>query len=140
LTFKYIIADADFSFQIESHSNMEWLCSGEIYGIGMATFRRPKDMGGFRFSSCPARRLALLCEITFSLEVQALQRSKNISLRGSQDGDISPLPTGRGRPLGEIGPPPLFFIMVFSYMSSGDYDSMFPGTYLLLLVLFFLDF
>jgi hypothetical protein len=88
----------------------------------MTAFRRPKDMGAFRFSSCPARRLALLCEITFSLEAQALQRSKNISLREL------------------FAPPPLFFIMVFSYMSSGDCDLMFPGTYLLLLVLFFLDF
>jgi hypothetical protein len=40
--------------------------------------------------------------------VQALPRAKNISLRGSQDGDISPLPAGRGPLLGEIGAPRLF--------------------------------
>lgn len=33
---------------------------------------------------------------------------KNISLRESQDGDISPLPAGCGPLLGEIGAPRLF--------------------------------
>ncbi|OKO85424.1 hypothetical protein BRO54_3895 [Geobacillus proteiniphilus] len=40
---------------------------------------------------------------------------KNIWLRDRQDGDISPLPAGRGLPLGEITALPLF-----SLSSSGS--------------------
>ncbi|AUI36853.1 hypothetical protein CWI35_10415 [[Bacillus] caldolyticus] len=54
------------------------------------------------------RRLALFCQITFHLGAQAPLEVKNIWLRDRQDGDISPLPAGRGLPLGEITAPPLF--------------------------------